>query len=151
MSIRRPRRPAPLALALAVALLAIAPACASARPLDLGALQGTRRFVSVSYPSPQAVRARAGDRDTTLHGVTELRGWVAGVRGDTVDVQVADWRADRRRHAPPSADHVAAVPSSAHAIVRPTGEPSILPVITVVGVTAVLLVMYAVWQLRDFS
>ena len=133
------------------ALAVLALACVPAQPLDPASLQGTRRLVSVTYPSPQTLQARAAGRDTTLHRVSDILGWPAGVRGDTVDVQLARWRADRRRHEMRPTDYVVAVPASANAVIRPAGEPSSGPVFVVLGAIAVLAVVIALIDLDGLS
>lgn len=140
--LRRLRHAAPLALALA---------CAPARPLDPASLRGTRTLVSVTYPSPQTLHARAGGRDTTLHRVSDILGWPAGVRGDTVDVQLARWRADGRGHEMRSTDYVVAVPASANAIIRPEGRPSIAPLFVVLGVLVVAAFALALVHMEGFG
>jgi hypothetical protein len=88
-----------LGRAVMLGALGLLTACASTQQLEPASLAGSRRLVSVTYPTPQTLRARAAGRDSILHRVTQLIGWPTAVRGDTLDLQVREWHAEGRTFA----------------------------------------------------
>ena len=107
-----------LSSAVLIGALGLGTACTTGRPLTVASLAGSRRLVSVSYPSAQTLRARAAGRDSMLYRVTDVVGWPTAVRGDTLDVQIAQWRADGHLYAMQPPDFTVAVLPEAGATVR---------------------------------
>ena len=109
----------PPAVRLLAALVPLLAACVPAVPVSVASLEGSRQLVTVTFATQQTLRATAGARDTTLERVSDVAGWPTAVRGDTLHLQVARWRADGRVHAMEPADVVVAVRPDAGATVRP--------------------------------
>jgi hypothetical protein len=151
----RTRRCAP-ARRRATALLALAglgAACATRAPIAPASLEGSRRLVRVEWAVPQTLVARSAARDSTLAGVTRAVGWPTTVRGDTVHLQVAEWRADGRGHRFRAPDYTIAVVADAGATIRPHGGGSTGAV--VVGLLVLVAAAFAIaasgWLDSGFS
>jgi hypothetical protein len=111
------RRPVLFRRAALLAALGLSVGCASTQQTPAARVR-SRQLVTVTYPTPQTLRARAASRDSVLAAVTMLEGWSTGVRGDTLEVQIGRWQAEGRRHEMRPPDFVVAVLPEAGAAIR---------------------------------
>lgn len=148
------RRRPPLPTLLASAIAACAMGCVPVQPVPVASIAGSRQLVTVSYPAEQTLRATGAGRDTVLERVSRVVGWPAGVRGDTLSLQVARWRAADRVHTMDPADRVVAVPPDAGATVTPgehTGEGFSLLTVGALVVIGLGIALVSWWGDGPFS
>ena len=118
---RPPRRSALRRLSGRLVLAALcvgAGACMETVRLQPASLAGSRERVTVTFPTPQPLRARAAAGDSALGLVSQLVGWPAAVRGDTVDVQVDQWWSGSGRFEMAATDYVVSIPPGSGAVIH---------------------------------
>lgn len=109
--------PMPRTTSFLIALVALT-ACVSVRTHTPASLAESRRLVRVTYAAPQTLLARAAGRDSMMHRVTAVVGWPTVVRGDTLHLQLARWRAEGHMYTMPSPDYTVIVLPEAGAAIR---------------------------------
>ena len=138
-----------LRLVTCATLLGLGAACAANPPLTPASLATSRRLVSVTYPAPQTLHARAASRDSMLHRVTTVVGWPTAVRGDTLELQLAQWRADGHTYEMQPPDFTLAVLPETGATIRDHERGGTGTVIVVLLVMAGIVFGIAMGSMGD--
>lgn len=136
---RRHRSAARRLCAVLVGTLGLQGACATVTPMTPQSLAGTRTRVRVTYPTAQQLQLRAARGDRVLERVEWIEGWPTAVRGDTLELQIARWRADDMSRTMQPPDYVVAVPRETGARIetrQPNAGRTVLAI--VLAATAVL-------------